>query len=227
MKKVYLFGILVVLAVVLITGYSIFNKTSEEIVESPIEEIPENPIDLKDQDPKEGTQEIQPKLSKYTGQKISYLGNDPLIDELPKEAVDKRRKLLSDLEVSLSKDPNDLDGWMTVAFVKKFFNNYEGARDAWEFAKMVVPNNPLPYINLGTLYGYYFRDLEKAEGNFLAAVRFDFSNSVGALHSTALFYKDFGMKEKALELFRELLRINPDDEGVKEEIRRLESDQSE
>ena len=167
------------------------------------------------------TEEPQPETPIYKGQAISFLGDDSIINDLPKDAVDKRRQLLADLSIKLKENPLDFEGWMTVGFIKKFFNNYEGARDALEYAKYSGVNNALPYLNLGNLYGYYLKDFKKAEGNFLAAVDRDPLESFATRYNLAGFYRDFGMKEKALRYFKEALGFNPDNESIKAEIERL------
>lgn len=221
-KKAFFLATLALLGVVLAGSFLYEDQKADQVSTTDTDSVTDLPTEKDSEEVIENQAPPKKTLPIYSGQPIAFLGNDPIIDQVSQEVVNKRRQMLAELAVSLSNDPNDFDGWMTVAYIKKIFNNYEGARDAWEYAKQVVSNSPLPYLNLGDLYGYYLRDLEKAEGNLLAAIQFDFSGVAGALQRTAFFYKDFGMIEKALQRFEELLRINPDEEWIKEEIRRLE-----
>ena len=94
-------------------------------------------------------------LPRYAGQPIMTIGNDPIINQFPISVVEKQKTYLANLNTALQKNPYDFDSWMQVGNHKKFFNNYEGARDAWEYAKLLVPAQQLPYLNLANLYAYY------------------------------------------------------------------------
>lgn len=161
------------------------------------------------------------KLPKYTGQAINILGNDPMIAQLPVSAVEIKKQQLADLASALSKKPDDFNSWMALGNFKKFFNNFIGARDAWEYAKIVVPNQPVTYLNLANLYGYYFKDQKKAEVNYLAAISLDSLNAYGGLNSFANYYRDFGFKDKALEFYKKALEFAPGDSALQAEIQRL------
>lgn len=161
------------------------------------------------------------QLPKYTGQAINTLGNDPMISQLPVSAVEIKKQQLADLAAALSKKPDDFNSWMALGNFKKFFNNFIGARDAWEYAKVVVPDQPLTYLNLANLYGYYLHDQKKAEANYLVAISLDSLNSYGGLNSIANYYRDFGFKDKALEFYKKALQLDPGNVPLKTEIQRL------
>ena len=55
----------------------------------------------------------------------------------------------------------------------------------------------------------------------VAAVDRDPLESFATRYNLAGFYRDFGMKEKALRYFKEALGFNPDNESIKAEIERL------
>ena len=169
------------------------------------------------------SQSVAPYPS-YTGEPITFLGNDPIINSLPTEAVMKQKFFLSELDKSLKENPNNFDEWIAVGNHKKFFNNYNGARDAWEYAKH-LSDNPISYLNLANLYGYYLRNLSKAEENYLLAIDHDSLNATGVYNAAAGFFRDFGMKDKALEYYQRALELDPTDTAVKVEIERLEASQ--
>lgn len=191
----------------------------EDLVSQPAENNltseKEKPMTVNDTQP-------EPSFPKYSGEPINYIGNDKIIADFPTEALAKQKKYLALLSDSLNVHPYNFDEWMQVGIHKKFFNNYNGAKDAWEYAKILQPRNPLPYLNLANLYAYYLRDLNKAEENYLAAINNDLNNIYGSYYVLANFYRDFGVKDKALEYYQKTLQFNPFDEAVKTEIERLQ-----
>ena len=162
---------------------------------------------------------------RYTGQSIMVIGNDSIINQFPKSFVEKQTKYLADLNAALQKNPYDFDSWMQVGNHKKFFNNYEGARDAWEYAKLLVPEQQLAYLNLANLYAYYLKDFAKAEANYIAAVDRDFNNISGSYTALAAFYRDFGVPDSALEWYQRALEFAPGDLALLTEIERLKNTQ--
>jgi len=162
-------------------------------------------------------------LPRYVGQSIMTFGNDSIINQFPESIVEKQRTYLANLNTALQKNPYDFDSWMQVGIHKKFFNNYEGARDAWEYAKLLAPEQQLSYLNLANLYAYYLRDFAKAEVNYIAATERDFNNISGAYTAFATFYRDFGVPDAALEWYQRALEFSPKDPALLTEIERLEN----
>ena len=94
----------------------------------------------------------------------------------PEAAIEKRRGDLKVLAAVLTANPmgsGGVDDWIAVGVIKKFFNDYEGTRDAWEYAGVLYPNNALSFANLGNLYAFYLNDPAKAEFNFRKAISND------------------------------------------------------
>jgi tetratricopeptide (TPR) repeat protein len=108
----------------------------------------------------------------------------------PQNVIVQKTKELNDLKTVLEKDQFNFDGWINVGVIKKFFNDYEGARDAWEYAIVLYPNNPLAFENLGNLYALYLHNNSKAEYNYKKAIE---NNSIEPSFYIALadFYKNF------------------------------------
>lgn len=161
-------------------------------------------------------------LPAYVGQSIEYLGNDPIIKQFPAENVERQKKYLAEAALLLKEKPDHFDTWIAVGIHKKFFNNFQGARDAWEYAKLLKSEVVLPYLNLGNLYAYHIRDLVKAESNFFAASQRDPNNVFGSYYSLADFYRNFGFKDKAIAAYQKVLALTPNDIAVKTEIERLQ-----
>mgnify|MGYP001595728800 FL=1 len=115
---------------------------------------------------------------------------------MPANFIKERKDALKELERLLSRSPKNYDDWLQVGVSKKFFNNYEGARDAWEYAKLVDPNVSTAYLNLGGLYGAYLNDYPKAEFNYKTALSID--SLVFPYYYLALadFYENFYIEKK-------------------------------
>lgn len=155
-------------------------------------------------------------LQLYSGDPIENIGNDAFIEQVPSEYLKSYKKELSELRETLAKNPGDFDGWLRLGVIKKFFNNYVGARDAWEYANAVASNNSTAYYNLGGLYGAYLKDYAKAETNYLAAIKNDPKLPYVYL-GLAEFYSVFfpAKKDLADDVIRQGLEANPDDESLK------------
>ncbi|MBU6415050.1 hypothetical protein KGQ34_02315, partial [Patescibacteria group bacterium] len=83
-----------------------------------------------------------------------------------------RSELVALAKKAASGDAN-FDDWMRVGVIKKVFRDFSGARDAWKYAGAVYTMNPLPFYNLGDLYGWYIKDFPKSEKNFQHAISLD------------------------------------------------------
>lgn len=71
---------------------------------------------------------------------------------------------------ALEKDPRVFDEWMNLAILRKTVDDYEGAREIWEFLTVVNPKNQGPYANLAALYAFELKDPVRAEKNFTIAL---------------------------------------------------------
>lgn len=63
------------------------------------------------------------------------------------------------------------NGWVQLGLIKKVIGDYEGARDAWEYAGMIRPLSSTPFANLGELYWRYLPHFSKSEANFKTAIK--------------------------------------------------------
>lgn len=113
-----------------------------------------------------------PKLPIYAGRPIGEVNEDKEVTGVYPESrkTDFKQELLG-LASSLSKDSDTLDGWVRVGVIKKFFGDYEGARDAWEYAGVIRPQNAISFSNLGNLYAFYLKDYSRAEISFKTAIK--------------------------------------------------------
>lgn len=130
------------------------------------------------------------QIGDYHGEPITEIGNDPGIKNFPPAAIEQNKNRLKELAGRLQKDPGNFDMWLDVGQLKKFFNDYNGAIDALEYAKIVSPENPLAYYNLANVYGLYLHDYPKAEEYYLKAI--DYGTNLDYTYlGLAEFYRDF------------------------------------
>jgi tetratricopeptide (TPR) repeat protein len=188
------FVILLFAAAVLTTALYFFDfrsreKSPEITVENPVSATPteEEP---QPKSPAPPLASIEKPLPKYTGQPPRELNADPkFVASIGEALFEKYQKNLISIAERLEKNPANSDGWFAVAYIKKLFNNYIGTRDAWEYAKVVNPENPIAYFNLGELYGYEFKEPVKAEENYKSALRLN-PYHLDYYIGLANFYKD-------------------------------------
>ena len=139
-----------------------------------------------------------PDLPRYAGRPIGEVRFGQGFSA-PEEYIAKQKKDLALLGSVLNKNPisvGGVDNWIAVGVIKKSFNDYEGARDAWEYANILYPSNGLSFANLGNLYGFYLHDNEKAEASFKKAISND-AYQPGYYLGLADFYKNVYMAKKS------------------------------
>lgn len=138
-------------------------------------------------------------LPPYTGELVTTLNPDSkVVASVGAALVEKYQKDLSDAARRLTKNPGDVNGWLGVAHIKKLFNNYLGARDALEYAKIADPQNTVAQFNLGELYGYELGDAKKAEENYIAALKLN-PYHLDYYVGLANFYEDVAKNLKKAE----------------------------
>lgn len=134
------------------------------------------------------------KIPAYSGRPISEVRIGKGFN--PSAAVVSQKKSdLNLLAAALAKNPLNINDWITVGVIKKFFNDYEGARDAWEYVVIVYPNDPLAFENLGNLYALYLGNLPKAEYNLKKAISLN-SYEPSFYIALADFYKNLDKANK-------------------------------
>jgi tetratricopeptide (TPR) repeat protein len=127
----------------------------------------------------------------------------------PADAEKLIREKIANVTGELKKDNSNMDNWLALAVYRKMMNDYDGAREIWEYVASVRPGNFVPYANLGDLYGYYLKDPAKAETDFLKALEID-KTQVSVYYNTAMFYKDvLNDKTKARAILEKGIKLNP------------------
>lgn len=111
--------------------------------------------------------------------KPPYQGRDPAefrpvpseVKSMSQDALDKIRTTLATDGRSVRENPDFFNGWINIGILKKIIGDYEGARDAWEYASIIRPANAVSFANLGELYWNYLHTYPLAEKNFKIAIK--------------------------------------------------------
>lgn len=83
------------------------------------------------------------------------------------------------LKAILRDTPTDAGAWFDLAVYYHNANDYEGAREIWEFLVMVVPGDTTAYENLAKLYHFSLQDFAQSESYFKQSLAID-SESLSA-----------------------------------------------
>ncbi|MFA5173293.1 MAG: tetratricopeptide repeat protein [Candidatus Paceibacterota bacterium] len=198
MKKTIIVSLIAVLAVSIYLGGKFFKNKEEEKNPnfSELEGILNATSTVSGAEIKEIKDEPLDTFTPYLGQDLSEIGNDAFIGKVPEKMLNDSKAELSRLKNALEKDPGNIDDWIKVGMIKKFFNNYIGARDAWEYAKYLNDTNSSIYYNLGNLYGMYLKDNIEGEENFKKALELE-KGETSFYINFADFYRSFYTEKKA------------------------------
>ena len=89
-----------------------------------------------------------------------------IIEQVP---VNNKKSITNSAIKSLSEElkikPDFLNGWLQLGLLKKAVGDYQGAKESWEYAVTVWPDEYVAYNNLADLYHFYLKDFSKAELN--------------------------------------------------------------
>lgn len=203
-------GLFVVLAI-FVSAYFIwddFQKTEPAPIAN---KNNENKAQKKKEEKNEAIVKIIP--ADPVGSNIPNLDREVLVKE--KMTEDTKAKMVAEIKnVSdvLKKNPEFFDGWMNLGVLRKFIGDYDGAREAWEYAAALRPDVHITYNNLGDLYHFYLKDFTKAEMNMRRAVDVKSDFIMGYTHLHELYL--YSLKSKsdlADDVLMEGIQKNQDD----------------
>lgn len=107
------------------------------------------------------------------GQDVPDLNREVVIpDYYPSEAANILRSKIEKM-VEAVKAENTFGNWLDLGNVRGQIDDYEGAREIYEYLNTVVPTNSLSFTNLGSLYHLQLRDFQKSEESFRQAITND------------------------------------------------------
>ena len=126
-------------------------------------------------------------------------------EEAKRIATDK----IQDLSSQLKKDSDNLENWLVLGVYRKTIGDYEGAKEVWEYASVIRPQNSISFNNLGELYAYYLKDNEKAEENYKKAIVND-PSAIYIYRNFFDFYRYFAKDTaKARAILEQGIAANP------------------
>ena len=116
---------------------------------------------------------------------------------------------IQDLSSQLKKDSDNLENWLVLGVYRKTIGDYEGAREVWEYAGAIRPQNSISFNNLGELYAYQLKDNIKAEENYKKAIEND-PSAIYIYRNFFDFYRYFAKDTaKARAILEQGIAANP------------------
>jgi len=116
---------------------------------------------------------------------------------------------IQDLSNQLKKNSDNLENWLVLGVYRKMIGDYEGAREVWEYASVIRPQNSTSFNNLGELYAYYLKDNAKAEKNYKKAIEND-PSAIYIYRNFFDFYRYFAKDTaKARAILEQGIAANP------------------
>ncbi len=207
-KKIFIAIVIFVIIILgfLFRGYLGFRKTppnepNNVVVNPP--PLPE-PATTTNNGTSPGTVTKPPQYPPYSGRDPQEIR--PVPEEVKLFTEDQKKKIYLDIEndgQAVKKDPGFFQGWVQGGLLKKVIGDYEGARDMWEYAGVIRPQNSVSFGNLGELYWRYLPNFPKSEQNFKIALK-NKPDDIGAYVSLAELYY-YSYKEKSSLAYPTLL----------------------
>jgi len=128
-------------------------------------------------------------------------------------SLEAKAVVLADIEgvrVRLRNNPKDLSAWIDLGIRYKAINEYEAAREAWEYVSLMSPTNIVSYNNIGNLYHYELKDYVRAEMNLLQAVHNDKNYILSYLNLHDLYRLSYQQgTTKASDILEKGIKANP------------------
>lgn len=140
----------------------------------------------------------------FTSYKINRLSDQGTSDNKP---VDYEKKV-RELETQLAQSPENSSAWTELGHVYSDTNQFDKAIGAYEKSLALNPENPEVLTDLGIMYQHN-KQPQKAIESFDKAILIDQKNETARLNKGIVLMNDLKEREKALEVWEELLEINP------------------
>ncbi|MBU1179126.1 hypothetical protein KKB69_02220 [Patescibacteria group bacterium] len=131
-------------------------------------------------------------------------------ETLPEDAQKIAREKIEKITADLKNNQDLFASWLELGVYRKMIDDFEGAKEVWEYASLIRPENSISFNNLGDLYGYYLKDNKKAEENFLKALE-NGSDKVYIYRNAFDFYY-LVMKDevRAKQILEKGIELNPE-----------------
>ena len=131
----------------------------------------EEPTSVKKTEALQSGNSASPRLAVYTGRDPAEIR--PVPEEVKLFSEAQKKELYAALAMqarAVAQSPSYFNGWIQIGILKKTIGDFEGARDAWEYAGAIEPANSLSFANLGELYWRYLHEYGAAEKNLKTAI---------------------------------------------------------
>lgn len=112
-------------------------------------------------------------------------------------------------------NPNDAVLYNNLGNIYRDNAEYQNAVDSYQKSIDLDKSQLNVYVNLANLYIYVLQQPEMGYGVYLKGIENSPNNKESLLLTLANAYRDGGLKDKARESYNEILKINPDNETVK------------
>ena len=122
---------------------------------------------------------------------------------------------------NLKSKPDFFDEWISLGINRKMINDYEGAKEAWEYGAILSPKSAVVFSNLGDLYGYYLKDNAKAEKDFLKAIDNDSAFPNYYLRAADFYREVLGDFSKAKAILIKGLSVIQDESNLKRALEQV------
>ncbi|MFA5838323.1 MAG: hypothetical protein WC849_00015 [Candidatus Paceibacterota bacterium] len=220
--------ILILVSVVIIAGYFLyinFYKTDIPIEDNSSTNVLNNNQATSISENNSADKKIGEVFLKE-GQSYEYVGVDKellastpipnLNRKIPDTASENIKGNIISISESLKTDSKSFDLWINLGLYRKLVGDYEGARQAWEYASILRPRFSLSFLNLANLYGYYIKDSKKAESNFLKAIEAEPTETYSYVAMANFYVEVLNDKNKAIDIIKEGIKNNPKVEELKQ-----------
>lgn len=219
--------IVAVVAILIIAGSIVFReRISQFLTIDTVSQPPQNNPNQVSETPKENisdnqtTPDVALQLAKYSGRNPTEVR--PVPEEVKLFSEDQKQQIYAKIEENgraVIVNPDFFYGWIDLGLLKKTIGDFEGARDAWEYAGVIQPGNSLSFSNLGELYWRYLHVYPQSEANFKIAIKHkpdDWQNYISLAELYHYSYKE--KYELAPQALLDGLKAMPNDESL---MRRL------
>jgi tetratricopeptide (TPR) repeat protein len=143
---------------------------------------------------------------------------------LPVDVAKQTTALLIEKTNALKANPNDVQTWIVLGSLRRGIGDETGARDIWTYVTLRWPDLAVPWHNLGELYRYDYKDLAKAETNYLEAIKRD-KKLIDSYVALDEMYRSEDMTQKSVAILTKGVDANPTSNTLLLRLARLLVDQ--
>lgn len=136
-------------------------------------------------------------------------------ENTPEEVRAALRSKVAEDQAILKQTPYDGNVWMDLALRYHSGNDFDGAREIWEFIVSQPPANVTALGNLGRLYHFELKDFPKAESYFLQAIEANPARPEAYYELFDLYRYSYKKDtSSAVDIMKDALVQFPDDSGI-------------